>query len=826
MDTLIKDIRYGLRSLAKRPGFTIIAVITLALGIGASTSIFSVVDAVLLRPLPYPHAEQIVQLREVNEKGTKIAFAEPNFIDVRSRNRTLDGVAQYNGQLTTVTGATEPVRAMTFSVSSDFFRVLGTKALVGRTFLPEEQKPGGAPVAVVSYGFWQSLLGGRSDLTGTTLKVMDQNVSVVGVMPPEFAFPSKAEIWIPRELFPAEMSRSAHNWSVVARLRPGVSVEQARTDVSTIGKQLKLEYGKDVDAVDFTAISQQEAMVGNVRGVLLLIFAAVGFLLIVACANVANLLLAQVTARQRDFAVRSALGATRLRLARQFVTENILLVLIAGVVGVLLSFWGVDLLLSLNQQGLPRMREISVDARVIGFTFALSLLIGAMLGIVPVLRFSPRSLERSLRETSTGARGYAGQRLRSLLVVAQMALTVVLLAAAGLLGKSFYRLLQIDPGFRTDSAVAMEVSLPEPPADEQRYKSLMQAYKRLMEQGIAPDEHVQLNPQEERYRLFYSQLLERLSATPGVVAVGTVTALPLSGGGPDGMFLIANNPARKGQADYRLATAGYFAALRIPVLRGRMFDASDKFESPNAAVVSQSLVQKYWPNEDPIGQTIQFGNMDGDLRLLHIVGVVGDIHDYGVEAAMVPTVYANASQRLPLSGMTVVARAQSEPATLVPAMRQVVHSLDPQLPLSFRTLDQVFSSSLSQQRFSLVIFCVFAVTALLLAAMGIYGITAYAVAQRTQEIGVRMALGAQMRDVLALVLRHALGLVALGGVIGLAGAYAASSVLKSLLFEVAPTDMTVFLAVPVVLLLVALVACIVPARRATKVDPLVALRHE
>ena len=826
MDTLIKDIRYGLRSLAKRPGFTIIAVITLALGIGASTSIFSVVDAVLLRPLPYPHAEQIVQLREVNEKGTKIAFAEPNFIDVRSRNRTLESVAQYNGQLTTVTGATEPVRAMTFSVSSDFFRVLGTKALVGRTFLPEEQKPGGAPVAVVSYGFWQSLLGGRSDLTGTTLKLMDQNVSVVGVMPPEFAFPSKAEIWIPRELFPAEVSRSAHNWSVVARLSPGVSVEQARTDVSTIGKQLKLEYGKDVDAVDFTAISQQEAMVGNVRGVLLLIFAAVGFLLIVACANVANLLLAQVTARQRDFAVRSALGATRLRLARQFVTENILLVLLAGVVGVLLSFWGVDLLLSLNQQGLPRMREISVDARVIGFTFALSLLIGAVLGIVPVLRFSLKSLEKSLRETSTGARGYAGQRLRSLLVVAQMALTVVLLAAAGLLGKSFYRLLEIDPGFRTDSTVAMEVSLPEPPADEQRYKALMQAYKRLIEQGIAPDEHVQLNSQEERYRLFYSELLERLSATPGVVAVGTVTALPLSGGGPDGMFLIANNPARKGQADYRLATAGYFAALRIPVLRGRMFDASDKFESPNAAVVSQSLEQKYWPNEDPIGQTIQFGNMDGDLRLLHIVGVVGDIHDYGVDAAMVPTVYANASQRLPLSGMTVVARAQSEPATLVPAMRQVVHSLDPQLPLSFRTLDQVFSSSLSQQRFSLVIFGVFAVTALLLAAMGIYGITAYAVAQRTQEIGVRMALGAQMRDVLALVLRHALWLVALGGVIGLAGAYAASSVLKSLLFEVAPTDMTVFLAVPVVLLLVALVACIVPARRATKVDPLVALRHE
>jgi ABC-type antimicrobial peptide transport system permease subunit len=823
---MMRDIRYGLRSLIRRPGFTAIAVITLALGIGASTSIFSVVDAVLLRPLPYPHAEQIVQLREVNEKGSKIAFAEPNFIDVRSRNHTLEGVAQYSGQLTTITGASEPVRALTYTVSADFFPVLDVKALVGRTFVPEEHKPGGAPVAVVSYGFWQRLLGGRSDLTGTTLRVLDHNVTVVGVMPDYFAFPTNAEVWIPRELFPAQVSRSAHNWSVVARTRPDVSVEQAKTDVSTIGKQLKQEYGKDVDAVDFTAIPQQEYMVGNVRGALLVMFSAVGFLLVVACANVANLLLAQVTARQRDFAVRSALGATRMRLARQFITENLLLVLIAGAIGVLLSFWGVDLLLSLNQQGLPRMREIGVDTRAIGFTIGLSLFIGVVLGIVPVLRFSPRHLERSLRETGTGARGYAGQGLRSLLVVAQMALTVILLAAAGLLGKSFYRLMQIDPGFQTDSAAAMELSLPEAPDDEQRYKQLMQSYRRLLEQGIAPDERVQLGAEEERQRLFQSQLLDRLSATPGIVAVGTISNLPLSGGGPDGTFLIGNNPARKGQADYRRATAGYFAAMKIPVLRGRMFDASDKFEGPNAAVVSQSLAQKYWPNEDPIGQTIQFGNMDSDLRLLHIVGVVGDIHDYGVDAPVIPTIYANALQRLPSSSWTVVARAQSEPSALVPAMREAVRSLDPQLPLKFRTLDQVFSSSLSQRRFSLVIFGVFAATALVLAAMGIYGITAYAVAQRTQEIGIRMALGAQMRDVFSLVLKHALVLVAIGGVIGLAGAYAASSVLKSLLFEVAPTDLTVFVAVPVVLFVVAVVACIVPARRATKVDPLVALRHE
>jgi putative ABC transport system permease protein len=826
METLIKDIRYGIRSLVKRPGFTALAVITLALGIGASTAIFSVVDGVLLRPLPYPNAEQIVQLREVNERGGRMAFTEPNFADVRARSRAFEGVAQYARELTTVTGASEPVRVPAFIVSADFFNVLGIKPTVGRTFAPEESKPGGTAVAVISYGFWQRLLGGNPDLAGTTLRLKDQNVKIVGVMPAAFAFPRDAEIWIPRELFPAEVSRSAHNWNVVARMRPNVTTDQAHAEISAIAKQLKQEHGKDMDAIDFTVVPQQEYMVGNVRNALLIIFVAVGFLLLVACANVVNLLLAQVTTRQKDFAVRSALGATRLRLARQFITENVLLVLVAGALGVLISFWGVNLLLGLNEQSLPRMNEIGVDARAVGFTLGLSLLIGVALGIVPLLRFSTKDLERTLRETGSGVRGYAGQHLRGLLVVAQMALTLVLLIAAGLLGKSFYRLLQIDPGFQTESAVAMELSLPNPPMDEQRYKQLMQSYRRLMEQGIAPDATIQLNAEEERQRLFQAQLLERLSTTPGVVAVGSITQLPLTGGGPDGTFLINNDPARKGNADYRRATGGYFAAMRIPLLRGRTFDSTDQPNAPNAAVVSQSLVQKYWPNEDPIGQTIQFGNMDGDLRLLHVVGVVGDVRDYGVDEEIAPTIYANALQRLPSSSWTVVARAQAEPSTLVPAMREAVRTLDQQLPLKFRTLDQVFSSSLDQRRFSLVLFGIFGITALLLAAMGIYGITSYTVAQRTQEIGIRIALGAQMSDVLSLMLRKAMSLVVVGAIIGLAGAYAAMRLMSNLLFGVTPTDLVTFVAVPMVLLLVAFVACLIPARRATKVDPLVALRYE
>ncbi len=826
METFIKDIRFGVRSLLKRRGFTSIAVLTLALGIGACTAIFSVVDGVLLRSLPYPEAERLVELREVTAKGRPISFAEPNFLDVRDRSRTLGGVAEYSGGTATVTGGSEPVRAITSRVSGDFFRVLATQPFLGRTFAIEESKPGGVAVAVISYDFWRRVLGGKSDLNGTTLKISDKSFSVVGVMPPGFGFPYNAEVWIPREISVPETSRSAHNWHVVARVLPAIKIEQARAEVSTIGKQLKQEHGKDMDAVDFALIPQQEYMVGNVRGALMMILVAVGFLLAVACANVANLLLAQVTARQREFAVRSALGATRLHLARQFITENLLVTLAAGALGVLLSFWGVELLVGLNQQSLPRVNEIGVNVRAIAFTLGLCLLVAVVLGLVPLLRFSSRDLEGSLRETGRGQSSQRGQRVRSLLVVAQMALTLILLVAAGLVGKSFYGLLRIDPGFRTESAVAMELNLPRIGFNEKQYQDFMQAYQRLREHGIAPDTTVQPSAEEGRQRLFQEQLLDRLGQLPGVSAVGTISLLPLRGDGPDGTFLIDNNVARTGAADFRLASAGYFAAMGIPVLRGRTFDRSDQPNSPHAAVISQSMAAKYWPNENPIGQTIQFGNMDGDLRLLHVVGVVGDVHDRGVDAATSPTVYANSLQRPPSSSMSVVVRARVAPAALVPSIRQVVRSLDSQLPVNFKTLDQVFSSSLDQRRFSLVIFGFFGCVALLLAAMGIYGVTNYAVAQRTQEIGIRMALGARMSDVLKLVLKNGMSLTLIGAAIGLAGAFATTRVMSSLLFGVAPTDLATFTAVLVVLVVVAFVACYIPARRATKVDPLVALRYE
>jgi putative ABC transport system permease protein len=826
VESLISDLRQNVRSLRARPGFTALAVLMLALGIGACTAIFSVVDAVLLRPLPYPGADRIMQISEVNAKGVPIRFADPNFQDLHDRSRSFDAVAQYTGELTTITGGSEPIRAPAFVVSKDFFRVIGVEPVLGRGFLPDETRTGGTPVALVSYGLWQRVLGGNQDLAATRLRLMDQNVTVVGVMPPDLAFPRRAEIWIPRELFPPEISRTAHNWSVIGRLRTGATIESALAEVSAISKQLKQEHGKDMDAVDFNVIALQESIVGRVRRPLLMILVAVGFLLAVACANVANLLLAQITARQREFAVRCALGATRVRLARLFITENLLLTFTGAALGIVLAYWGVDLLLGLNQQSLPRINEIGIDARAIGFTIGLAFMIAIVLGVVPLLRFSGADLEPRLRENSLGARGYAGHRLRSWLVVSQMALTLVLLIGAGLLAKSFYRLLHVDPGFRTEKAVAMEISFPSARNDEQRYKEFMRSYTRLLKEGVPPDTNIQLSSDEQRLSQFQRQLLERMNAMPGVIAAGSVNSLPLTGGGADGNFLIANDVSRKGHAEYRLASSGYFAALEIPVLRGRVFDRTDGPDAPHAAVISQSFARKYWPNEDPIGQTIQFGNMDSDLRLLHIVGVVGDVHDYGVDAPVVPTVYGNALQRLPSRNLTVVARGQVASASLAPAMREVVRSLDPQLPVRFRTLDEVYSSSLDQQRFSLVIFGVFGVIALLLAGLGIYGVTSYMVAQRTQEIGIRMALGAQVRDVLRLVLKNGLGLSLLGAVIGLAGALAITRVMSSLLFGVAPTDFSIFSIVTLLLIGVALAACLVPALRATKVDPLVALRYE
>ena len=796
LEQLAKDVRYSARMLLKKPGFTAVAVLSLALGIGACTAIFSIVDAVLLRPLPYPEAEKIVSLREVDAKSRQITFAEPNFLDVRARNHTLAAAAEYNMGLTTVLGGSEPVRTRVAYVSGDFFKTLGIQPVTGRSFLPEEAKVGGYPVAVVSNGYWQRLLGSRDDLAATPLRISDTSYKVVGVMPQSFNFPKDVEIWLPIELFPSSESRTSHGKRVIARLQDGVTLGQARADLSTIGKQLKQENGTNIDLIDIAVLPLKEAMVGEVSQSLLVILAAVGFLLLVAFTNVANLLLAQATARQREFAVRTALGATRGRLARQFIAENLMLALLAGGLGVLLSFWGVDALIGLNQGNLPRADEISVNARALAFTFALSSLVAVALGLVPLLRFGGRDLQDSLKEAERGqSANAASHRLRAMLVVTQVAFTMVLLVGAGLLIKSFIKVLKIDPGFHTESAVAMEISS----SDEQ--------------------------PQTRAS--FYQQALERIAALPGVTAVGGVNGLPMVGGGNDGQFLIENDPALKGYGEFRVASPGYFNAMGMRLVRGRLFDQSDGPATQQVALISESLANQYWPNEDPLGKGIQYGNMDGDTHLLRVVGVVSDVREFGLEAKARPTLYVHYLQRPGQAwGFAIVARTQGDAKTLIPAMRSAVQSLNRDVPANFRTLSQIYSSSLDNRRFSLVIFGGFAAVALLLAALGIYGVTSYAVTQRTQEIGIRIALGAQVADVLRLVIGQGMKSVLLGIAIGLGGALVLTRLIAHLLFEVSATDPLTFMVITASLMLVGLLACYLPARRATKVDPMIALRYE
>jgi predicted permease len=805
MQSFWQDLRYSTRTLVRRPGFSAVAIITLALGIGACTAIFSIVDAVLFRPLPYPEAEKLVNIREVDAKGRQTTFAEPNFFDVHARTRTLAAAAEYNIGLTTVVGGTEPVRTNVAYVSRDFFKVLGVQPVTGRGWLSEETKIGGSPTVIVSHGFWERVLGSRNDLASTALRIGEHSFAVVGVMPERFDFPKSAEVWLPFELYPPQASRRSHGRRVIARLRDDVTLAQARAELSTIGKQLKQENGTNIDLVDITARPLKEALVGDVSQSLLLIMAAVGLLLLVACTNVGNLLLAQATARQREFAVRTALGATRWRLARQFIAENLMLALAADGIGAVLSFWGVAALVALNQGNLPRADEISVNARVMVFSFGLSALVAVVLALVPLIRFGGRGLQAGLKESARGQSANASShRFRALLVISQVALTLVLLVGAGLLIKSFVKVLRVDPGFHTESAVVMEISLNNEP----------------MQMPFN-------NDSARRRARFYEETLEKLAALPGVVAVGGVNGLPILGGGNDGEFLIDNDPSRKGYGEFRVASPGYFKAMGMYLVRGRLFDQSDGPETAQVALINESLARQYWPNEDPLDKGIQYGSMDGDKHLLRVVGVVNDVRENGLEENSPPTVYVHYLQRPgQANGFAIVARTQGNVENLIPAMRGVVQSLNREAATNFRTLEQISSSSLDNRRFSLMIFGCFAGVALLLAALGIYSVTSYVVTQRTQEIGIRMALGARTGNVLGLVLRQGMGMVLIGIGTGLVAAFVLARLMASLLFHVSPTDLPTLVTISLFMAAVALLACYIPARRATKLDPLVALRTE
>ena len=816
MTGLLQDFRYAQRQLRKNLGFTAVAVLTLALGIGVTTAIFSVVYGVLLRPLPYPDPNRIMAIFEVSSKGRPTRLADPNFDDFHVQSRSLQAMAKYSEHVASVSGASQPTRTTVANVSHDFLQVLGIQPILGRDFSTTDAKKGAGPTVLVSYGYWKQYLGSPRDLSQSYLKIDDAVFSVIGVLPAGFRFPADVDLWLPADLEGENPSRTSHNYDAVGRLRDGVTVEQANREISAIARRIHDASSEQGDYLlkDGVVVPLQDSITGEARSPLLVLLGAVGFLLLVACANVANLLLAQASVRTRELAIRSALGAARRRLIRQFLTEAFLLSLLGGGLGVVGALGGVAGLVALAPANLPRLDNVSINIPVLVFAFLLSTAVAASLGAFTAARATSGDLREALMEGGRGQTGSQGsQRVGRVIVAAQIAITLVLVVGAGLFGRSLMKVLEVNPGFRVDKIVTMDVSLPW--VDDPKAKV-----------GQA---------------MFFSNLIDRLTQIPGVRKVGATSGLPMDGGHPDGTFLLLTQneiprtmdglaamfqqEERIGIADFCVATGGYFQVVGIPLMRGRIFDERDGTNSAHVAVISESLARERWPNQDPIGHTIEFGNMDGDLRLLTIVGVVGDTHDYGLDVPPRPTVYVNLFQR-PRGAITLTMLSDADTLSIVSAARGILQDLNPEIPARFRTFSQVYSASLGSRRFNVILIGFFGISALLLATTGVFGVMAYSVSRRTREIGVRVALGAARGDVLRMILGQGLRTVFIGVAIGIAGSLALTRTVESLLFGVTATDPLTFGGVTLLLVGAALLACYIPARRATKVDPMIALRYE
>ena len=812
MEGLLKEIRYAIRGLLKQPGFTAIAVITLALGIGANTAMFSVINAVLLRPLPYHEPDRLVTIWEESpQRGMyEIPVSFANLRDWIDQNHVFDQISAYTFTNLNLTGAGEPARLDTLRSSANLFSLIGAKPMLGRVFVPEEDKEGASHVVILGHGLWQSRFGSDPRIVGQTLTLNNQSYTVVGVMSSGFNFPvgfgylgkvinDPIDLYVPLAASGKESARGNYSFFSIGRLKPGVTIEQARAEMTTIESRLEQQYPEGNSGIGVKLVSTQEQTVKEIRPALLVLLGAVAFLLLIACANIANLLLARATARQKEMAIRAALGASRGRVLRLLLTESLTLSLVGGCLGFLLAVWGTRALIGLAPDNIPRMNEIGVDARVYGFTLAVSIVTGLLFGLIPALHAARPDLNDALKDASKGAlANSAGKRTRGVLVALEVALSLVLLIGAGLMIKSFLRLQQMNLGFNPDHVLAVNLSL-----SSSRY------------------------PEERQQSAFFTDVLERLRTLPGVTAAGATTGLPLTLSLSGSDFRIEGQPEPEAGKEMiintRSVSPGYFGTLGISLVKGRDFDDRDKNDAPGAAIINQDLARIYFSNEDPVGKRITF---DDGQSWLSIVGIVGDVKQLGLDSTAKPEVYFPYLQ-VTSPSMSIVVRTSAEPSSLAAAVKSQIQMVDKDLPITAaKTMEQLLAESVSGRRFNMLLLTVFAAVALVLAVVGIYGVMSYTVTRRTHEIGIRVAIGAQPRDVFRMVIGHGMKLALIGVVLGLLGAFGLTRLMESMLFGVAPTDPTTFVSISVLLSVVALVACYLPGRRATRVDPLVALRCE
>ena len=807
VDSFAQDMRYGLRTLRRSPGFTIVAAATLSLGIGASTAIFTVANTVMFRPLPFNDPDRLLRLWESNlEKGwPTFSASHPNFLDWRAQNHSFELLAAQSSAGFTLTsqGSAEIVRALT--VTADFLPTLGIAPTLGRNFRSDEDRPGGhTTVAILMHGFWQRKFGADPAVVGTSLTLDGRSFDVVGVLPPSFTWGNRTDLLIPLSPDPAR-SRADHRLLVIGRLGPGVSIDQARTEMNGIATRLGQQFPDSNRGWSVRISTFYDWIVPEgTRNAIQIFMGAVGLVLLIACGNVASLMLARAASREKEISIRTALGASRLRIVTQLLVEAMLVALVAGALGLLVA-WGVSRLLTAAGPavGLPRLDEISIDMRVFAFALGTAVLSGLCFGLMPALHASRAQVNSSLKDTARGASdGVSQHRLRSALIIAEVALSVSLLIGAGLLVRSFRQLQQVEPGFAVDHLATMRLTLSRTDYDT-----------------------------DVKQRAFYERLLRGIAAVPGVTSVATSSGVPLSPGNTSSELDIPGKQVAPGvptSADWRLVSPGYFKAMNIP-LRGRDFDGRDvgtaETPAPPVTIINESMARRYWPGEDPIGRPVIIRSFGNTPHI--IIGVAGDVRSFGLDIDVGPMVYGSAMTYPGWNPMSLVVRSSVDPLSHVAAIRSVIREIDPAVALyDIRAVDDLLSDSFGSRRFNMYLLGCFATAAAVLSCVGLFGVLAYLVAQRTRDIGIRLALGAEHRDVMAMIVGRGMTLVISGAVIGLIAASAAARVMKSLLFSVSPWDPLTFAAVPLLLCLVALVACYVPAQRASRVDPLVALRTE